>query len=454
MQRSYHPFRSVLALPAALALATPALADITVGPGGSGSDYEQITDALTAAPVGETIRVAAGSYDAFVVTQGVTIVGAGGGQSIVKIVSGSTEGAIDVTALPAGQRVVLSGLSIQRNSSSLDGRIEITDCAGSVHLIDVESLNPTIFGVTRYSDEAVLRVENSDAVICEHCTLLGWSSSYPQEWKQGSPAVHAIGSRVWLNDCELRGGHGSEGNGGAALLAVDGSFVHGTRSSFEGGWGGAHFGFEWWDIYGFQGEEALTIDASTVVLAGGPGNLARGGAGNQVDDLNWSGGGAAALLSNGGVLRRTPDSVLASGINGDGSQSVGFEVQTHFISTGFDIVEPERRATLASASPVLSVGGPVDLFSSGEPGALHYAFAGALPISPVEIPGLAQHVHLDATQVVPLALIPLDGAGLGGYSTSVPNVPQIAGLEFLVQSIDLDFSTLQISNPALLFVAQ
>jgi|GEM_PF-3943478 len=450
-----HPFRRALVPLAVVALtAPPALADLTVGPAGSGAQYEQITDALAATPLGETIRVAPGSYDAFVVTQGVTIVGAGGGQSIVKIVSGSTEGAIDVTALPAGQRVVLSGLSIQRNRSSLDGRIEITDCAGSVHLIDVESLLPTIFPVTRYSDEAVLRVENSDAVICEHCTLFGWSSSYPQDWKQGSPAVHAIGSRVWLNDCELRGGRGSEGNGGAALLAVDGSFVQATRSSLQGGDGGAHFGFEWWDIYGYSGEEGVTIGDSTVVLAGGPGNLVRGGAGHPVDDINWSGGGAAVLLDMDGVLLRAPDTVLESGMNGDGSQSTGFEVALGFNSNGLDVVEPERRTTLGSVDPVLTVGGQLDIVAAGEPGATHLAFVGALPIAPIEIPGLGQHVHLDAAQVVPLAQIQLDGAGLGGYSTTVPLVPQLAGLEFLAQSIDLDFSSLQLSNPALLFVAQ
>lgn len=448
-----HRLGGVLAPVAALLVATPALADITVGPAGSGAQYQQISSALAFAAPGETIRVEAGSYDPFVVTKGVTIIGAGIDQTIVEILPSSNDGAIDVIGVPAGQRVVLSSLSIQRNASSLDGRIEITDCDGAVHLIDVESLTPNTFGVARHSNEAVLRVENSDAVICEHCTFKGWLPSSQFSWMHGSPAVHAIGSRVWLNDCTLLAGHGSEGYGGPGIWAVDDAFVQATRCEVRGGDGGAHFGFEWWDIYGFEGEEAVRIDGSTVVLAGGSGNLVRGGHGNPVDDLNWSGGGPGVALIGDGILRRAPDAVIENGDNGNGEPSGGSAVVVQFLQTGADIAEPKRRTTIGSVDPVLAVGGPVGLVAGGEPGALHYAFVGAQAISPLQLPGLGQHVHLDAAQVVPLALIQLDGNGVGGHSTLVPNQPALIGWEFTVQSIDLDLTSLRISNPALLLIA-
>lgn len=444
--------RRALALPAALLIAAPALADITVGPSGSGAQYDQIADAITAAPAGETLRVAPGTYQPFVLDKPLTILGAGSDVVVIDIAQGSNEGAVDVVGIPAGQRATISGLAITDQAASRDGRIEITDCAGRVHLLDVVS--EAVYGVTSYSDEATLRVSNSSAVVCEHCVFVGLRSHWPQEWMQGSPGVHALQSRVWLNDCVLVGGRGNDGHGGAGLLAQNGSFVHATRTMIEGGDGGAHFGFEWWDIYGYSGEEAVTVDASTVVLAGGDGNMVRGGAGHPVDGINWSGGGAAVLLIGGSVLRTAPDTALENGVNGDGSITTAPAVHNPPLGGSSEIAETSRRSILGTADPVVAPGGNVVVNAAGEPGAQHMVFASPFAIAPLEVPGLGQHVHLEGALAIPITVLTLDGTGTGGFAVTLPNLTGLTGLEFVMQSIDLDLSALRLSNPALVLVGQ
>ena len=253
---------SMVAIPSALC------AQITVGPPGSGATYQQISAAVAAAPPGAQILVQGGSYDPFVITQSGSIVRVGTIPSVIEWPVGSTAAAIEVSQLPAGQTVRLSGLSLDPTTNSSAPRIHLHQCAGRVELLDVVSGAQAFTSATNV-DEAVLLAEDCDAVYLQSCTLHGSSPPSQAAWQRASTGLDVRNSKVWCNACSIRGGHGWDGYGGDGISAASGSFVHLSRTTVIGGSGGAHFGFYWWDIYGFQGEDGIDLHTrSSSLLAG------------------------------------------------------------------------------------------------------------------------------------------------------------------------------------------
>lgn len=436
-----------LAVTALFTCTSIATGQITVGPVGSGATFSAIQDAVNAAPVGSTILVAPGSYEPFVVTRGVSIVGSGSDRSSLAIPAGVTEGHIDVTAVPSGETVSISGFTLEATSTSADGRIEVTDCDGRVELIDLVSEHPWFTGVIYYVDEPTMRIENSATVLVDDCRLVGSRPPISADWNPASGALLIDGSSVWLQGTYLRGGSGAEGNGSEALNVLNGSFVHISQSVLEGGSGGAHFGFYWWDIYGYSGEEGLSASDSTIVVAGGVDARIEGAAGFQLSSTDWTGGASAVQLLGTASFFSAPDVTLISGENGDGSPYGGPDVAQAGGMTQVSF-ESEARPTLGFESPSMTLGSTNTLRCGGRPGSTQLLFFDFDAVAPLVFPN-GRSIHLNPQTAITLGPIALDGTGAANIPLNVPNNPALAGLELVLQSIDADLTLLRPSNPAL-----
>jgi hypothetical protein len=442
------PLVFALSLPLAGAFAPAALAQLTVGPAGSGAQFTEVSAALALAVPGNTILVAPGNYAPFTVDKGVSVVGAGADVCSVTVPAGSTQGAIEVTAVPPGATARVVGFGTRWSTPSAAPRVSVHNCGGRVELVDVESLGVQ-WQVQPYIDAPVLSVVSSAAVVLDDCRLFGHGAGFDVPWKAGTVALEAVGSRVWLSGSELRGGWGNEGYGGAALFARSGSSVHVSGSVLLGGSGGSHFGFYEWDIYSFDGEEAVSVLQSEVVLAGGPGNRIEGGLGFDIQPYGGSGGGPAVRLISDAVVRYAPDAVLLGGVGLFGllaPTTIGELLPTNTL-----IAEPLARPTLGLDPALAQPGDLVTVTASGQAGALHLAFTATQGIAPLTLPGPFA-LHLDPAAVVLLAALPLDGAGLGSVAIALPNNPALVGVGLVLQSLDADLSFLRLSNPALFAV--
>lgn len=432
----------------ALAAFAPAvLAQITVGPPGSGANFQQISAAVAAAAPGAKIFVLPGIYDPFVVTQSVSILGEDASQCVVSIPLGSNVGLIEVSQLPASHQVRISGLSLDPTTSSPEPRIAVRQCAGRVAFVDVFS-EQLAYSSSQNIDESVALVEDSDTVHFENCLLKGSGPPGNQSWQNGSSGLEVINSRVWCSGCTTKGGPGYEGYGGSAIRASAGSFVHLSRTTAIGGSGGAHIGFYWWDIYAFSGEEAVSVSASELVVAGGTGNQLEGGAGGNAG-TDWGGGGPAIWAMGQSVVRYASDAVLIGGFDGIAQ----YQTPQIFSVVASDLVVAEAhvRPTLMVVPADVAPGQTAVIESDGDAGALHAVFVSFDTIAPVLIPN-GQFVHIDPNNAVLLSLTPIGAIGVGSVAVPVPAIAALSGLELTLQALDTNLASLRITNPALLTV--
>jgi hypothetical protein len=298
-------------------------------------------------------------------------------------------------------------------------------------------------------DKPLLLVEDCDAVQLDGCVLHGSHPPLQQAWQRAQVAMQVNASRVWCTSGTFLGGQGFDSYGGDAIRVAAGSFLHLTRTSVVGGNGGAHFGFYWWDIYGFPGEEAIDVTASQVVIAGGPDNLCIGGSGVLLGTNDWTAGGAAVRLRVNGSVRYADDAELERGLDGDGG-AYGPLVFYALGTTGVvEIAEQAIRPTLAVLSPTAAPGQVLAVDASGDAGALHFVFASSKALLPIALPGTGMHVHADPGSALIVVPLLLDAIGSGGFAVPLPANPALAGVELILQSIDGDLSTLRVSNPAL-----
>ena len=441
--------RSALLAASVLGVASLALAQITVGPPGSGASYQQISAAVAAAPLGAKIFVQGGTYEPFVVSQSISIVRVGPAPCVISWPPGSTAAAIEVTQLPIGQTVRLSGLSLDPVSNSSAPRIHLHQCAGRVELLGVVSLPQSVSASN--VDEAVLLVENCSAVLLQSCVLHGSWPPQQAQWQRASSGLEIHNSRIWCNACSIRGGHGWEGYGGDAIVALASSTVHLSRTAAIGGRGGAHFGFVWWDIYGYPGEEGIDLDNSEAVIAGGPDNLVEGGEGVLLSAIDWTSGGAAVRVRDNGTVRYAADVVLVPGLDGTGLTTMPAVLAVAPGAT--EVAEAAIRTTLALYPSAATPGQLLGISSAGNASATHAVFVAFAGIDPVMLPNV-QSLHILPASAALVALTTLDATGLGSTPVQVPAVAALAGLELILQSVDVNLSTLRVSNPALLTIGQ
>lgn len=201
--------RASLALCAVAALVslTPLTAQrktwIVDASGGTGFDFREITPALHAAKPGDVIEVRRGTYNPFLVSKGVSILGSPG-----VIVRTSPFYGMRAVDLPVGQSLVLQGLE----SATNDGSLWVSNCAGSVLVQSV--------GVK------FLRVERSTAVRVFHATLGG---------PFALDAVQVRSATVEFDRCKIVGGAGGlRGATGVGIDAVS-STISMSRCDVRGG---------------------------------------------------------------------------------------------------------------------------------------------------------------------------------------------------------------------------
>ena len=125
----------VLAL-LALAPAAAAQAVHVVKPDGTG-DFTTIQAAVDASAPGDIVLVIGGFHTNVVIDRGLTLVSTGGsGISKEFEGPGADQPALLVTGVPAGQLVVLSGITVFVGSAGAGSAFEVRDCAGALWIQD------------------------------------------------------------------------------------------------------------------------------------------------------------------------------------------------------------------------------------------------------------------------------------------------------------------------------
>lgn len=379
---------------AALAIAvTTSLAHATsvhvVGPGG----FTTIQAAVDAAAAGDVVLVKAMSdVGGFLVD--------GKGVDIVcdpATVGPALHSRVTVRNLPAGQRVLLSGLTLVSGSGSggtlVDGEgLLVDDCAGAVRVDGVEFWgtpgNPAACsGSPVTAGFAAVRIVDSASVVLSDCRLQGGfgssllGCSFAAAGGAGGHALSAIRSNVVLTGVDALGGDGGNGSGGG------------------------------------QGGSALRLQDATAVVAGGTWS---GGDGGFVAPGWGGGGGGHAIELLGASYAQIVAAQLAGGSAGTGSSN----------GPGLALTDPTLAVQLPGAFKWLDAtravreGGTLEIELGGEPADLGF----------VLLSGADAHQALYLFQGVLLAaspqVIPFGSLGASGLkSTAVAIAPLAPGVD-------------------------
>ncbi len=233
--------------------------------GGVGVDFTTIDAAVAAAQPGDRIVVHGGTYGAFTLSEGVSVLALG---------QPRLTGSVAIQALPAGQTAILAGFRFEPSYPA--SSLSVTNCAGTV-IVDA----CTLLG----SGSGPLAVATNSTDVRFHRTriLPGANSVYVP----ARGALRVSGSRVELTACELVGGDGGDGapnprRGAYGLDCVSGSRVHIARSTVRGGNGGD--GDDIWSVNGASGGDAIhAASGSYVIVAGDATDVIRGGLPGEPD---------------------------------------------------------------------------------------------------------------------------------------------------------------------------
>ncbi|MHC5209717.1 MAG: right-handed parallel beta-helix repeat-containing protein [Planctomycetota bacterium] len=434
-------------------LAPPLAAQITVGPSGSGAQFEQIDDAIAAASPGASIHVFAGEYDAFLVDKPLTLVGFGGsgaGSVIVHPDLAQELSAIRVAGIAAGEVVRITGIDVTTTVATPYARIRLESSEGVILLVSVNARG-TDFAVPGSSSDASLVIEDCDAVVLESCDIFGTVAPSSQPLLNGAIGTRIVNSSVWINSSEVRGAYGGSqfGNGGPGASALDltDSFVQLSRTWVRGGGGGVVWAFEPLLTYGFPGSPGAELLRSELVVAGGEGSLIEGGFGPTVSEDDWYPGGPAVRLHDDSTLRVASDAALQSGEDDNPSGS-GPPIANSGSGTTVTL-EPGPRPTLGAVPATVRPGEALVLDASGDAGALQLLYFSPLPASPVAL-GTASDLVLDPGQPIFLTALVLDGTGLASLGATAPADPGLIGLGAVLQSAQPG-PALRLSNASALF---
>lgn len=396
---------------------------VTVGPPGSGAQFEKIYQAVAAVPPGGTVLVSPGNYIEFGIaniTKPMTLLGAGSATTSWTLLNlFGAQPVIAVGNLNPGEQVAVVGFTVSSmaGSDAVAAGVSVQDCAGPVLFSDVVAsgyLAASWSQVTR----GVARVENSTSVTFEHCSFLA-TSNEPDFATAGLAVTNSL---VHVTDCAIAGnrGHaffsGSIDDGEPGIAAV-GSIVRLAGSVVEGGDGVANSppGSVSTAMNG-----AAAVDArmsSQILVRGGGHNMMQGGAGtsNGGAPASYGAGGPAFRLDATSLLSTTPDVVMAAGLDGD------HQLTTASVSgSGLHAVLPFQLPVVVTEPSLVMPGNAVALSVEGEPSAVCLSLLSLEQVPAFAVPGILGRFTLNASLVVPLPTVTLDGLGSGILGVAVP----------------------------------
>jgi len=230
--------------------------------GGPGVHFTSLPAAVAAAASGDTLLVAAGTYEAFhVANKALTILGAGAGVTYISLPAPAplTSATLSVAAPPpattfrlSGVRIAMSSLgfgliSIAASGSSGSGRLVLTDVlvgtggSGegpglSITGIEVHAVRCTFrggFGSTLgfQIGQPAASVLGGGRLVADSCSLLGGSppASSASAYAVGGSALTVDAGQAWLWASTMSGGDAASGQLSGSALAGPG--LHATGGS-------------------------------------------------------------------------------------------------------------------------------------------------------------------------------------------------------------------------------
>lgn len=409
---------------------------LTVGPAGSSAQFGQLSSAIVSAAPGDTILVAAGSYQEttlIVVDKPLTIIGAGSAQTSIRLEnSGWPNGSkFVIQGLLADESVSISGIEagVQFPMGVSAPVLSVRDCVGPVLLQDVRAGDD--FEVTHLFN---MEVKNSTQVVLEDCSFsaVGQFSECAVPNNPDVQPMYVFDSTVYVHASEIVAGHTSDPcfvqPGFPAVLMVGStmfvsdSVVRGsdTRHTLSG-WSYANPAFD------FAGTNELVLFGATSIEGGSEGY-----------------GSPALDVPAGTSVGHTPDVTFTAGAPNP-SQPVHADV---VLSGGSLSAQGERWGTLTAVPHAAGLGGSFALQSGGEANSfVKPFFAGQLSSSAATIFGVSGVILLDLASLQPLPGTVLDAMGQGSQPFTVPTDPALSGTIHSLQGLAVSpLGGLSISN--------
>ncbi|MHC4375020.1 MAG: hypothetical protein ACYS26_00335 [Planctomycetota bacterium] len=414
-------------LVAGFVLSAPlALADITVGPEGSGAQTDSISDAIFNADEGETIFVFAGEYTNIrVIGKSVRIIGEGPDLVTFAFDDPSTFGPGNrIEGLGPEQSAFFSGVAFdQKALSGLNGPLSLVANRGALYFHDCD------FRSTGGSGQGSAAIFNCDDITFDQCSFEG----FEQEPKtdpvsvSGGDGIYVESSLLRLNACTIEGGDALQSGlffsqGGIGIEALDTTLVlHNT--SVTGGEA--------------QNSGVSTVGPGIGIVAGtssvtvtGAATITGGSGGTQDPSVTVAGSPAISFLDGASSLTTSESVVLQPGVGSDGTSAVDVD-----LSGSLATVELFARPGLTPSAPSGAPGSSFTVAIDGEPSATQILALAFDTVLPYEFDGVAGAAQLDPLSTELVGLVTLDGNGAASLSFDLPALPSLTGTCGFFQSL-------------------
>jgi len=416
-------------LAAGLAVSAPlALADITVGPEGSGAQTDNLNDAIFNADEGETIFVFAGEYPNIrVIGKSVRIVGEGPDLVTLAFQDDSGFGQANrIQGLAPEQSAFISGVSFDQIApSTLSGSMTVVSNRGRVFFHDCA------FRATSSVGSNSISIFTSDDVSFDGCTFSGFQ---PESQKDpitisGGDGIYVESSNLRLNHCSIEAGDALQAGlffsqGGVGIEARDTTLVlHNT--SVQGG------DAQESNAGGLGTGAGIQAQNTSVTVTGVAGTQITGGDGGSANPLLTVPGAPGVLFVGTGSTLTLSESVTVEG----GTGSDGFPANALELLGSPATIELFARPGIAPSVPSSAPGTSFTLNYDGEPNAtqvLALAFDTVLPYGFAEVSGDA---ILDPLGVDLVGLVSLDANGTASQTFVLPPVASLTGTCGFFQSL-------------------
>ncbi|MEM7307946.1 MAG: hypothetical protein AAF682_14810 [Planctomycetota bacterium] len=419
------PLRSFATIAALVGFASLLSADVlTVGPPGSGSDFDDIQSAVDAAERGDVVLVGPGSYLGFTVDKAVVVHGAGVGQTNVSNqLAPFAVNAVRVQGVPAGEVAVVAGLRVELPSTPFgqESLVEASGNTGTVLLHDVELIGAETRGGLEGRATTRLILSASRSFGGGGGGLL--DATY---------ALSATGTRLWVIDSSVEAAPLSGfflplQKEAVQLSNCDALFAASLVRAGELG-----------PTASGEGADAVLARSSLINVAS---SRVFGG------DGATGAGGYAFRLFQSAIATSFADSIVEGGLDAAGlaqQDPVTVDVESSYSEVS------QLLPTLTVSTAAASAGDAVQLQLRGTPGASGQLFA-SLGIGPgFPILGVGGDVFLEPGALVPLGALTLDGSGQAQVPVTVPSLPGNAPALATFQWVDQASGGAMVSNPAFL----